>query len=215
MSLIELCLVLTKADGCRWVVTAINGQFESPTSSPAASPEFTGGNGATACRAPPGWCSSGAGGSPPATAPIDGSDPPSTGGSGQQEWQLNAPDYSGDSIAPFPSLTNPDGSDLTIENIRGVHLFGFKGCTGDQGREIKQTYNEFFELSNNPALYNNIDWNSRAATDFWGPGDGDAYVIPAGTRAEIQRKSLALLLGNLSPHSDPSIRDFRRGTASI
>jgi hypothetical protein len=39
-----------------------------------------------------------------------------------------APDFSKDSFPPYPDLKNPDGSNITVQNLRGVHLFGWKAA---------------------------------------------------------------------------------------
>jgi hypothetical protein len=106
-----------------------------------------------------------------------------------------APDFAKDHIPPYPSLKKPDGSNLTIESVRGAHLFGWKGCTNEEANEISTAYNDFYTLAQQPALYNNIDWNNRAATDFWGPAKGK-HRVPDNTRKEIQRES-PLILNNI------------------
>jgi len=100
-----------------------------------------------------------------------------------------APDFSKDAYPPYPNITNPDGSNLTIENWRGTKLYGWKGCTPHEANDIAQTYNDFHKIVSTDGIYKNIDWSHAAATDFWGPADGD-YQIPDDTRKEIQRKNL-------------------------
>jgi hypothetical protein len=82
---------------------------------------------------------------------------------------------------------NSDGSNITIANLRGTHLFGWKGCSKEEANEISTAYNDFYTLAQQQSVYNNIDWTSQAATDFWGPSSGD-NVVPDDTRKEIQRK---------------------------
>ena len=79
---------------------------------------------------------------------------------GKTIWD-EAPKFQNDSIQPFPDLKGPNGEDLTIENLRGVHLFGWKGCSGDEGKWIKEAYGDFYKLAQQPELYNNIDWNDQ------------------------------------------------------
>jgi hypothetical protein len=98
-----------------------------------------------------------------------------------------APDFSRDPIQPYPDLKNPDGTNISVVNIRGVHLFGFRGCLSKETNDIKEAYNDFYTLANQFDVYNNIDWTSAAANDFWGPTSG-LNVIPTNTRKEIQRK---------------------------
>lgn len=77
---------------------------------------------------------------------------------GRTIWDL-APDFRNDPIQPFPDLKDPDGKNLTTENIRGVHLFGFKGCTNHEGNDIKVAYNDFYKLAQQPELYKSINWS--------------------------------------------------------
>ncbi|KAL8720304.1 MAG: hypothetical protein Q9225_002816 [Loekoesia sp. 1 TL-2023] len=104
---------------------------------------------------------------------------------GKTIWD-EAPDFKNDPIQPYPDLKGPNGEDLTIENLRGVHLFGWKGCSGDEGKWIKEAYNDFYKLAQQPELYNNIDWNDQVIKDFFGPNSNN-YKIPDDTRAEIQQ----------------------------
>jgi hypothetical protein len=97
-----------------------------------------------------------------------------------------APDF-GTIAPPYPDLKNPDGSNITIANLRGTHLFGWKGCEKEEVNEITTAYNDFYTLAQQLSVYNNIDWKSQAATDFWGPSSG-VNVVPDDTRKEIQRK---------------------------
>jgi len=79
---------------------------------------------------------------------------------GKTIWDV-APNFKNDAIQPYPDLKGPKGEDLTIANLRGVHLFGWKGCSGDEGKWIKEAYNDFYKLAQQPELYNNIDWNDQ------------------------------------------------------
>ena len=82
---------------------------------------------------------------------------------GKSIWD-EAPDFSKDAIPPYPDLKGPQGQDLTIASLRGVHLFGWKGCTGDEGKQIAKAYDDFYKLAQQPAVYNNIDWNDQVST---------------------------------------------------
>ncbi|KAL9124459.1 MAG: hypothetical protein Q9217_006211 [Psora testacea] len=104
---------------------------------------------------------------------------------GKTIWD-EAPDFKNDPIQPYPDLKSSNGEDLTIENLRGVHLFGWKGCSGDEGKWIKEAYNDFYKLAQQPELYNNIDWSDQVIKDFFGPNSNN-YKIPDDTRAEIQQ----------------------------
>lgn len=97
-----------------------------------------------------------------------------------------APDFSKDSFPPYPDLKNPDGSNITVQNLRGVHLFGWKGCHSTESKGIKETYDDFYKMAQLAELYNNIDSKDKAAREFWGPSIGKS-TIPDETRDEIQR----------------------------
>lgn len=99
-----------------------------------------------------------------------------------------APNFANDPIQPYPSLKNPDGTNISIESIAGTRLYGWKGCSPNEAEDIKDAWDGFYELAQQKSLYENIDWASTAATDFWGPVAG-MYAIPDDTRKEIQRKS--------------------------
>jgi hypothetical protein len=98
-----------------------------------------------------------------------------------------APNFANDPFPPFPSLKNSDGTNITVESLRGTHLFGWKGCDNDEVNGITQAYNDFYTLAQQPEVYNSIDWASNAATDFWGPNN-PPNVVPDDTRKEIQRE---------------------------
>jgi hypothetical protein len=98
-----------------------------------------------------------------------------------------APDLSKSNAPPYPPLTNPDGSNITIENLRGTHLFGFDGCGGSQQKATIQAYEDFHTIMNMPGIYNNIDWDDVVTKDFFGAACGK-YKIPHDRRKQIQRK---------------------------
>ena len=161
------------------------------------------GNSDLACPAPQEWCKGGGNvgvptqsGIAPPSGPTGGITPPS-GPTGYPDpdldnWWDYAPDFSHDTIPPYPSLKDDNGKNITIDSIRGTHLFGWKGCDeGDRDKVIKSAYNSFFTLADQLSVSNNIKWDSDAAIDFFGPADGK-YKIPDGTRTEIARKSEGL-----------------------
>jgi hypothetical protein len=45
-------------------------------------------------------------------------------------------DYTNDSFPPYPPLTNPDGSDINVVNLRGTRLYGWKGCDVSEDKAI-------------------------------------------------------------------------------
>ena len=81
---------------------------------------------------------------------------------GKTIWD-EAPDFKNDAIQPYPDLKGSNGEDLTIASLRGVHLFGWKGCSGQEGKWIQEAYNDFYKLAQQPELYNNIDWNDQVS----------------------------------------------------
>lgn len=106
----------------------------------------------------------------------------------QSVWDYAPDGIFYDAIPPYPSLTNADGNNISVDNLRGTHLFGFKGCTRDRATTIATAYNDFNTLASQMSVYNSILWSSDAAKDFFGPADGP-YRISDDTRRQIQRKS--------------------------
>ena len=98
-----------------------------------------------------------------------------------------APDFSNDPFPPYPPVKNPDGTNISVANARGTRLFGWKGCGSPEQKMITEAYDDFHVLVNQPGVYSNIDWNSKVATDFWGPTSGK-NTIQEDTRQEIQRR---------------------------
>lgn len=96
-----------------------------------------------------------------------------------------APNFSDDPFPPYPPLTNPDGTNISVTNLRGTHLFKFKGCTADKKRGIEEAYVDFHNLASQAGVSSYIDWTSPAAIDFWGSD------IPENTQKEIQRDSIS------------------------
>ena len=79
---------------------------------------------------------------------------------GKTIWD-EAPDFKNDEIQLFPDLKGPNGTDLTIENLRGVYLYGWKGCSREESRWVTNAYNDFCKLAQQQELYNNIDWSDQ------------------------------------------------------
>lgn len=104
----------------------------------------------------------------------------------QTVWDF-APDFSKDTIPPYPPLTNPDGTDITIQNLRGTRLFGWRGCDISESNAIAEAFDDFHKLVSLPEVYNSISWNDRAAIDFFGAASGKNR-IPDKRRKEIQRE---------------------------
>ena len=75
----------------------------------------------------------------------------------------NAPDFSKDQIQPYPSLKDANGVNLTVDNIRGVHLFDWKGCETRESNAISEAYNDFYKLANQLEVYNKIDWDGQVS----------------------------------------------------
>jgi hypothetical protein len=103
----------------------------------------------------------------------------------EQVWD-HAPDFSNDGHQPFPSLKDDDGNDISVENLRGTRLFGYKGCEKEEANKIDQAFKDFHTLVSQNGVHSNIDWAHAAAVDFFGPSAGK-YRIPDDTRKEIQR----------------------------
>ena len=75
----------------------------------------------------------------------------------------NAPDFAKDQIQPYPSLKDANGANLTVDNIRGVHLYGWKGCDARESNAISEAYNDFYKLANQQEVYNKIDWDGQVS----------------------------------------------------
>lgn len=94
------------------------------------------------------------------------------------------PDFSKDAIPPYPPLNNADGSSISIENLRGTRLYGWKGCSRPDAQSIAEAFNDFNKLAS--PLASGIDWASEVAEDFWGKNAGPNRV-PDDRRKQIQQ----------------------------
>lgn len=100
-----------------------------------------------------------------------------------------APDLTKSTFPPYPPMTNQDGSNITIANLRGTRLFGYDGCSKTQKDQINEAYDDLHTLLTDPAVYNSIDWNDVITTDlFGGPDQNGNYPITQARRDQIQRK---------------------------
>ncbi|KAK8097495.1 GDSL-like lipase/acylhydrolase [Apiospora sp. TS-2023a] len=84
-----------------------------------------------------------------------------------------------------PPIKNADGSNITIENLRGTRLFGWDGCDKPQGKKIRETWDEFHSLVSQDGIKDNIDWKGQAAQDFFGAPEGKG--LPQDVQAHIQQ----------------------------
>src|SRR5215472_14675882 len=73
---------------------------------------------------------------------------------GESIWNF-APDYSQDPFPPYPPLQNPDGSNITIENLRGTRLYGWTDCGVNERNDITEAWNDFHTLASQPAVCQN------------------------------------------------------------
>ena len=99
-----------------------------------------------------------------------------------------APDFSHDSSPPYPPLSE-DG-DVNGTGLLYTRLFGWKGCSTNEKNIIKQTYNDFCRLAQQKSLWQNIDWNSQPAQEFWGHATQPNKQISDTTKREIKRRCL-------------------------
>ena len=108
-----------------------------------------------------------------------------------------APDFSQDAYPPWPEVTNPDGSNITVENWRGTRLFGWKG--GDPGAQkiIVETMKHFHTLANQETLWKDINWDSPAAKDIWGHATDDRKAVLDNVKLQIKRKCFLRSLAGL------------------
>ncbi len=96
------------------------------------------------------------------------------------------PDTSKDPFPPYPPMKNTDGSNITVQNLRGVRLFGWKGCSSPDVKTISDSFDDFEKLAKQEALWKSIDWNSPAAKEIWGKGAGNKAVTD-DRKTQIQR----------------------------
>jgi hypothetical protein len=106
-------------------------------------------------------------------------------------WLDYAPGFSQDPFPPWPPITNPSGSNITTQNVRGTKLFGWKGCDSGAMNIIQESFKHFETLAGQKALYDDdIDWNSQAALDIWGHSTDDRKAVQDDRKLQIKRKSL-------------------------
>jgi hypothetical protein len=99
------------------------------------------------------------------------------------------PDYYRDEVLPYPPLKNTDGSNITIDKIRGTRLFGWTGC-GDKWSQMSDSWNEFHDIVKEEDIYKNMDWRGKPARDFWGGSSKeDGPQIHQTIRDAIQSQS--------------------------
>lgn len=101
-----------------------------------------------------------------------------------QDPLANGPDYSQDEFPPYPSLTNADGSNITIDNLRGTRLYGWKGCGAYESKAIAEAFDDFYKLAN--PLSSTINWADEVTQDFWGRNEG-VNRVPDSRRTQIQQ----------------------------
>jgi hypothetical protein len=98
-----------------------------------------------------------------------------------------SPNYTNDPFPPYPSLTDP-----TVLNFRGTRLFGWNGCLGPEVADITEAYNDMYKISNLAANYQNIDWSSVAAKEFFGPQSGK-YQLTDDVKTQITSEKCLLV----------------------
>ena len=96
----------------------------------------------------------------------------------------HGPDYSRDKFPPHPSLTDSNGSNITVENLRGTRLYGWKGCEVDETKAIASAFDDMYKLAK--PLASKIDWAGEIAVDFWGKNEG-LNKVPDDRRTQIQQ----------------------------
>ena len=94
-----------------------------------------------------------------------------------------APDFYQDPFQPWPSVTNADGSNKTVQNWRGTKLFDWKEC--DKGAQdiIVETMQSFNTLAQQEAPWKNVDWDSTAAKEIWGHATNNKRMISDNFKA--------------------------------
>jgi hypothetical protein len=76
------------------------------------------------------------------------------------------PDFAKEGNGPEPPLP---GDDVALENVRGTRIFGGAGCDGGDWSMIKESWHDFNTIVATNGVKSDIDWNSQAAKEFWGP----------------------------------------------
>ncbi|KAI0529773.1 hypothetical protein GGR58DRAFT_526027 [Xylaria digitata] len=94
-----------------------------------------------------------------------------------------APNFADDPVPPYPPLKNADGSDISIENLRGTRLFGWEQCD-DNWKPIADAWKEFNGLVSQDGVKSKIDWNSVAVSELFG---GTGAAIPDDRKKSIQQ----------------------------
>lgn len=110
----------------------------------------------------------------------------------------------------FRPLKNPDGSNITTENLRGTRLYGWADCQTNEINDITEAWNDFHTLANQDSVYKNIDWSENIARDFWGPSTGP-NAIPDSRKTEILRR----LRTSFSGADTNVIRDLSVRSANV
>ena len=124
-----------------------------------------------------------------------------------------APDTSKDEFPPYPPIRNTDGSNITAQNLRGVRLFGWRGCSSPDVKTISESFDDFEKLAKQEALWKDIDWNSPAAKEIWGHGTGNKGVSDE-RKTQIKREHIAPYLRTMIDIADLSFRDLSSRRAS-
>ena len=125
------------------------------------------------------------------------------------------PDFSKDPFPPYPDVMNPDGSNITVENWRGVRLFGWKGCDSGAQSIIVETMKHFHTLADQKALWKDIDWDPPAARDIWGHSDDPRKAVLDNIKPQIKRQC-SFLLGFARERLTPcNHRDIRSDSTDI
>ena len=94
-----------------------------------------------------------------------------------------APDFYQDPFPPWPSVTNADGFNKTVQNWLGTKLFGWKGC--DKGAQdiIVETMQSFYFLAQQEASWKNVDCDSTAAKEICGHATANKRMISDNSKA--------------------------------
>ncbi|KIX03010.1 uncharacterized protein Z518_06560 [Rhinocladiella mackenziei CBS 650.93] len=135
--------------------------------------------------------------------------------------QAPSPDLATSDDVPYPTLPANWNITANITNLLGTRLYGWIGCSPDDRTKIREAYDDFHFLADQPEITSGftdgvlrpgIDWTDQAAKDYWGPTTGKNKVSDNdrnGIQSELVVPQNSLLEG-----MSPSYHTGSRSTAA-
>lgn len=117
-------------------------------------------------------------------------------------------------VTHFPPLTDDQGKPIDANNVRGTRLFGYEGCGKREENIINEAYKDFYTLTDQLVLWNNIGWKTQGAKEFWGATAGRA---PIRDEQKVQiRREFPNIGYILRPRCNPPCnRNLLRGKSNL